>query len=75
MTLPPAANKLQNIPVGSRVVVRYRIAEGLTDALGYLSGVTDTECTVQTRTGDVVIALELVQAAKMVPPPPPRRPP
>ncbi|GAB3529966.1 putative acetyltransferase [Arthrobacter monumenti] len=73
MTLPPAANKLQNIPLGSRVVVRYRIAEGLTDALGYLTDVTDTDCSVQTRTGDVVIGLEQVQAAKQVPPPPPRR--
>lgn len=73
MTLPVAALRLQTLPLGSRVVVRYRIEDGLTDALGYLTEISQTECTVQTRSGDVVIALELVQAAKPVPPPPPRR--
>jgi hypothetical protein len=56
-------------------VVRYRIADGLTDALGYLLEAGETSCTVRTRTSDVVIPLDLVIAAKQVPPPPPRRKP
>lgn len=69
-------------------MVRYRIPGGLTDALGYLRSVdeipdevadvsagssTGRNCVVETRTGEVVIALDDVQAAKEVPPPPPRR--
>lgn len=73
MTLPPAAKTLQQLSVGSRVVVRYRIDGGLTDALGYLLSIDEARCTVQTRTADVVIDLADVQAAKPVPPPPPRR--
>lgn len=72
MTLPAAALRLQTVPLGSRVVVRYRIEDGLTDVLGYLAEVSETQCTVQTRSGDVIIALELIQAAKPVPPPPRR---
>lgn len=66
---------LQNTEPGTRVVVRYRIADGLTDALGYLLEAGETSCTVRTRTSDVVIPLDLVIAAKQVPPPPPRRKP
>jgi hypothetical protein len=58
---------------GTRVVVRYRIDGGLTDALGDLMGTGGGECTVRTRRSDVVIPLELVVAAKAVPPAPPRR--
>lgn len=54
-------------------MVRYRIDDGLTDALGYLLGSSDTACTVRTRTTDVEIPLSMVIAAKEVPPPPPRR--
>ena len=61
--------------LGTRVVVRYRIEGGMTDALGELVERTDTECTVRTRRTDVVIPLSLVVAAKEVPPPPPRRSP
>ena len=61
--------------LGTRVVVRYRIEGGMTDALGELVERTDTECTVRTRRTDVVIPLVLVVAAKEVPPPPPRRGP
>ncbi|QCB98908.1 hypothetical protein E5206_07790 [Arthrobacter sp. PAMC25564] len=57
------------------MVVRYRIGGGLTDALGELVGKSDGGCTVRTRRADVVIALELVVAAKEVPPAPPRRAP
>ncbi|WP_247046364.1 putative acetyltransferase [Arthrobacter rhizosphaerae] len=60
---------------GTRVVVRYRIEGGVTDALGDLISVSVTggECTVRTRRADVLIPLVLVVAAKEVPPAPPRR--
>jgi hypothetical protein len=57
------------------VVVRYRIDDDLTDALGELVGKSDGECTVRTRRSDVVIALSLVVAAKEGPPAPPPRSP
>ncbi|SDP02097.1 hypothetical protein SAMN04487914_10255 [Arthrobacter sp. ok909] len=66
---------LSGAPLGTRVVVRYRIDGGLTDALGELVERTDGACTVRTRRSDVVIALPLVVAAKEVPPAPPRRAP
>lgn len=75
MPINRAAQTLSTLPVGTRVVVRYRIEDGLTDALGYLRTIDDTRCTVETRTADVVIALADIEAAKPVPPPPPRRPP
>ncbi|ALV44043.1 hypothetical protein AU252_17695 [Pseudarthrobacter sulfonivorans] len=59
---------------GTRVVVRYRIDGGLTDALGHLVATDDDGCTVRTRKADVVIPLDLVVAAKEVPPAPERRP-
>lgn len=82
MTLPTTMNRmdspaqqLTHLPVGTRVVVRYRIDGGLTDALGDLVHVDSVSCTVRTRRhGDVVVNLDLVTAAKPVPPPPPRRP-
>ena len=60
---------------GTRVVVRYRIEGGLTDALGEFVARTADTCTIRTRRSDVVIPLPLVVAAKQVPPPPPRRGP
>jgi hypothetical protein len=72
---PPPLAFLAAAGLGTRVVVRYRIEGGLTDALGELVARTDTECTVRTRQADVVIPLQLVVAAKQVPPPPPRRAP
>ena len=66
---------LADAPLGTRVVVRYRVEGGLTDALGELVGRSGAECTVRTRRSDVVIALALVAAAKEVPPAPPRRTP
>jgi hypothetical protein len=71
--MPPPQQFLSDAPLGTRVVVRYRIAGGLTDALGHLVGLGDGECTVRTRRADVVIPLALVVAAKEVPPAPPRR--
>ncbi|MGO4246934.1 hypothetical protein AB4Y87_06925 [Paenarthrobacter sp. RAF54_2] len=70
--LPPRQFLLKAQP-GIRVVVRYRIQDGLTDALGYLLITTESSCTVRTRTSDVEIPLALVIAAKEVPPPPSRR--
>ena len=73
--MPPPQAFLAAAGLGTRVVVRYRIEGGLTDALGELVARTATECTVRTRRADVVIQLFLVVAAKAVPPPPPRRGP
>lgn len=55
--------------------MRYRIEDGLTDALGHLLACDAGACTIRTRQADVVIPLELVVAAKEVPPAPPRRAP
>lgn len=71
----PAAADLTALPLGTRVVVRYRIEGGLTDALGTLAERDETTCTVSGRRGDVVVRLDAVVAAKPVPPPPPRRRP
>lgn len=71
--LPLPQQFLSAAPLGTRVVVRYRIDEGLTDALGELLARSGGDCTIRTRRDDVVIPLALVVAAKEVPPPPPRR--
>nr|WP_260982390.1 hypothetical protein [Arthrobacter sp. U41] len=73
--MPPPQAFLAAAHLGTRVVVRYRIEGGMTDALGELAARSDSECTVRTRRSDVVIPLALVVAAKAVPPPPPRRAP
>lgn len=76
MPMPsPAAYLLTSLPLGTRVVVRYRIEGGLTDALGDLAARDDLSCTIAGRRGDVVVLLDAVTAAKPVPPPPPRRGP
>ena len=67
-------DRLGALPPGTRVVVRYRIDSGATDALGELVTVDDRTCTVATRRGPAVIAWADVVAAKPVPPPPQRRP-
>jgi N-acetylglutamate synthase len=59
--------------VGHRVVVRSIIGvrDGrpfMTDALGTLISITDTELTVDTRAGPVTIRRTAVVAAKRVPP-------
>lgn len=77
MSLPiesPAAFLAAAAP-GTRVVVRYRIEGGLTDALGHLVRCDAGACTIRTRLADVVIPLDHVVAAKEVPPAPPRRAP
>ena len=76
LTAPSPREFLAAAAPGTRVVVRYRIdGGGLTDALGYLAGTNDDDCTVRTRQADVVIPLGLVVAAKEVPPAPERRRP
>ena len=45
----------------------------LTDVLGFLTAVDAGTCTVQTKSGDVVVILANVQTAKAVPPAPERR--
>ncbi|GAB4099927.1 hypothetical protein [Sinomonas halotolerans] len=73
--LPPPARRLLSLAPGTRVVVRYRIEGGFTDALGELADCTGREARVRTRGGVAVVRLEDVVAAKPVPPPPPRRAP
>ena len=75
LTPPSPREFLAAAPSGTRVVVRYRFDGGFTDALGDLLECGDAECTVRTRSSDVVISLDLVVAAKQVPPAPPRRRP
>lgn len=77
MNQPPLRPRefLASAAEGTRVVVRYRIEGGLTDALGVLLECNATDCTIQTRKADVVIPLSGVVAAKAVPPPPERRAP
>ena len=73
--IPTPRQFLEGASLGTRVVVRYRISDGLTDALGDLVAISDTDGTVRTRRADVVIPLALVVAAKPVPPAPARRAP
>jgi GNAT superfamily N-acetyltransferase len=68
------------LPLGSRVVVRWRLAEPdertgatLTDAVGTLSAADEHTLTVQTSRGPVVVDRDRVVAAKEVPPKPTRR--
>lgn len=71
---PPPAQLLRTLPLGTRIVARYRIVGGFTDALGYLRRCEPDTCHVETRKGVVAVPLADVVAAKPVPEPPPRRP-
>ena len=65
---------LRSIPIGTRVVVRYRLDDGrATDALGRLLARDAEHVVVATRRGTDSVALSMVIAAKEVPPPPPPR--
>ncbi|GAB3391888.1 putative acetyltransferase [Amycolatopsis echigonensis] len=64
---------LTELPLGTRVVVRYRIEGGFTDALGPLRARDADTCTVETKRGLVVVPLAAVVAAKPVPPAPQRK--
>ena len=70
-----AARFVSGTTPGTRIVVRYRIDGMMTDALGPLVRVDDTSCVVETKRGQVEIALTDVALAKAVPPPPARRRP
>jgi hypothetical protein len=67
------------LPLGTRVVIRYRIeggasGGGATDVLGELTRMSATQCEVRTRSGDLVtVVLADIFAAKAVPPPPASR--
>lgn len=56
------------------MVIRHRVGELATDALGVLAELGESSCAVQTRRGRVVIAHAAILAAKEIPPPPAPRP-
>ncbi|WP_380161360.1 GNAT family N-acetyltransferase [Kineococcus sp. R86509] len=67
---------IEDLQVGSRVVVRHRLPDGAaSDALGDLVAADDTTLRVATRRGEVTLARADVLAAKAVPPPPARKGP
>ena len=68
-----AARYLRSASVGTRVVARYRVSGGFTDALGYLRACEGNTCDIETRRGVVVVPIADVVAAKQVPEPPARR--
>lgn len=61
------------LPLGTRVVVRYRVGELATDALGLLVRRGVDDCEIRTNKGDVTVRFADILAAKQVPPPPVRR--
>ena len=74
------SSDVRSLPVGSRVVVRWRLdapdpttGATLTDSVGTLLMVDDAHVTVETARGPVRIPLERVTAAKEIPPRPSRR--
>ncbi len=68
-----AAELLSTLPLGTRVVVRYRIDGGATDALGELAARDVLGVSVATRSGNIAIGYDEILLSKPVPPPPPRR--
>lgn len=77
------SNFFASLPIGCRVVVRYRLpaeqapvgAPKHSDALGDYMGVQGPDVHIQTRSGAVVVPLAEITHAKQVPPPPARRRP
>lgn len=69
-----ATHFLREVPLGTRVVVRYALPEGAeagaTDALGDLTARTGETCTIETKRGPEVVHFADVIAAKPVPPAP-----
>ena len=65
-----AVEFLRSATDGTRVVIRYTLGDGATDALGYLSGSNASACVVATTRGLVTVQYADVIAAKEVPPPP-----
>ena len=56
--------------VGQRIVIRYRLEDGLHDALGEAVEVAPTHVTVATRRGPVRVDARTMVTGKRVPPPP-----
>ncbi|MDU0967565.1 MAG: hypothetical protein E7A62_01925 [Actinomycetaceae bacterium] len=56
--------------IGERVVVRRREADGLYDAVGYLTEVAPDHVTIQTRKGLQRVEATQMVTGKKVPPPP-----
>lgn len=56
--------------VGERIVIRYRLEDGLHDALGEALEVAPTHVTVATRRGPVRVDARTMVTGKRVPPPP-----
>lgn len=80
--MPGVPASFDDVHIGARVVVRARLdprrhapfdGPSMTDAVGTLVARTDTDVTVSTRQGDVVIARDRIVAAKQIPPKPSRR--
>ena len=67
---------LRAAPMGMRVVIRYRLLDGMaTDVLGFVSASDETHVVVASTRGLETIALDTVIASKEVPPAPVRRAP
>ncbi|HSU71270.1 MAG TPA: hypothetical protein VLI70_07415 [Micrococcaceae bacterium] len=64
---PTASAQASGVPTESPRLERQ---PRLTDVLGFLTAVDEQTCTVQTKSGDVVVILASVQTAKAVPPAP-----
>jgi hypothetical protein len=65
------AEFLRTAPMGMRVVIRYRLPEGMaTDVIGFVSASDDTQVAVASRRGLETVTLDTVIAARAVPPPP-----
>lgn len=80
MPLVPAS--FDAVHIGARVVVRWRLdlasntasdSPSMTDSVGELVARSDSDVTVATRQGTVVIARDRIVAAKEIPPKPSRR--
>ena len=56
--------------VGQRIVIRYRLSDGLHDALGEALEVAPTHVTVATRRGPIRVDARTMVTGKRVPPPP-----
>ena len=68
-----SVHPLDRLRVGMRAVVRHRLDDGLSDALGEVVAMDDSSVSVATRRGVRVVPREAVVAAKEVPPAPSRR--
>ncbi|WP_240470998.1 hypothetical protein [Schaalia suimastitidis] len=68
MTPTPPALPWLAWPIGTRVVVRYRLADGLHDALGILVESAPDHVVIETRRGQVRVEAETMVTGKEVPP-------